>query len=138
MAILSSAFATGALPSSCALTSKADPVVAALATSFVFRDDASTSSPPPPPPLPHHVIPLAPSRKANQSLPSIDPLAKSQQASGKGAGKGREKEEREGEEMCERINGTEDLYEILGVGRKVGQEEVRRAFLGRSRLCHPE
>jgi hypothetical protein len=113
-------------------------VRAAPATSFVFRDDASTSAPPPPPSTANHVIPLAPSRKGNQSLPSSDHKPSVQNGTKGAGGKGREKEEREGEELCERINGTEDLYEILGVGRKVGQEEVRRAFLGRSRLCHPE
>lgn len=40
--------------------------------------------------------------------------------------------------MVDSINREEDLYKILGVGKKVKLEEIRRAFLGRSRVCHPE
>jgi curved DNA-binding protein CbpA len=40
--------------------------------------------------------------------------------------------------LVDRINNEEDLYRILGVARKAKTEEIRRAFLGRSRLCHPE
>ncbi|KAK4047332.1 hypothetical protein OIV83_005510 [Microbotryomycetes sp. JL201] len=36
------------------------------------------------------------------------------------------------------INETEDLYQILGVNKKAKSEEIRRAFLGRSRICHPD
>ena len=44
----------------------------------------------------------------------------------------------EGEEMVDAILVEEDLYRILGITRKAKGEEVRRAFLGRSRICHPE
>ncbi|KAM0750818.1 DnaJ-domain-containing protein [Meredithblackwellia eburnea MCA 4105] len=44
----------------------------------------------------------------------------------------------EGEEMCDTINEEEDLYRILGVPRKSKVEEIRRAFLSRSRVCHPD
>jgi curved DNA-binding protein CbpA len=30
------------------------------------------------------------------------------------------------------------LYEILGVGKRAKNEEIRRLFLGRSRIIHPE
>jgi curved DNA-binding protein CbpA len=32
----------------------------------------------------------------------------------------------------------EDLYEVLGVKRTAKAEEIRRGFLNRSRVCHPE
>lgn len=32
----------------------------------------------------------------------------------------------------------EDLYEVLGVKRNAKTEEIRRGFLNRSRVCHPE
>lgn len=40
--------------------------------------------------------------------------------------------------MVDQVNQEEDLYEILGVKRKVKTEEIRRAFLARSRVIHPE
>ncbi|KAK4055350.1 hypothetical protein OIO90_003188 [Microbotryomycetes sp. JL221] len=36
------------------------------------------------------------------------------------------------------INETEDLYKILGLNKKAKTEDIRRAFLGRSRICHPD
>lgn len=47
-------------------------------------------------------------------------------------------EKKEGEDLCKKINSEEDLYKILGVQKKVKVEEIRRAFLARSRICHPE
>ncbi|KAI5476700.1 hypothetical protein MNV49_007358 [Pseudohyphozyma bogoriensis] len=44
----------------------------------------------------------------------------------------------EGENLCSVINATENLYEILGVGKKAKSEEIRRGFLSRSRVCHPD
>lgn len=32
----------------------------------------------------------------------------------------------------------EDLYEVLGVKRNAKSDEIRRGFLNRSRVCHPE
>jgi hypothetical protein len=32
----------------------------------------------------------------------------------------------------------EDLYEVLGVKRNAKNDEIRRGFLNRSRVCHPE
>jgi hypothetical protein len=40
--------------------------------------------------------------------------------------------------MVDQVNVEEDLYEILGVKRKAKTEEIRRAFLARSRVIHPE
>lgn len=40
--------------------------------------------------------------------------------------------------MVDEMNLEEDLYKILGVHRRAKTEEVRRAFLNRSRICHPE
>jgi len=44
----------------------------------------------------------------------------------------------EAEDLVDSINGTDELYLILGVTRKAKSEEIRRGFLGRSRICHPE
>lgn len=44
----------------------------------------------------------------------------------------------EGEDLCDLINLSTNLYEILGVPRKAPQEHIRRAFLSRSRLIHPD
>lgn len=43
-----------------------------------------------------------------------------------------------GEELCETIIKLEDFYQILGVERKVSTEDIRRGFLSRSRIIHPE
>ncbi|CEQ41249.1 SPOSA6832_02952, partial [Sporobolomyces salmonicolor] len=44
----------------------------------------------------------------------------------------------EAEELVDRVNEQDDLYEILGVKRKGKTEEIRRAFLARSRVIHPD
>lgn len=44
----------------------------------------------------------------------------------------------EAEDLVDSINATDELYLILGVTRKAKSEEIRRGFLGRSRICHPE
>ncbi|GAA5997822.1 hypothetical protein JCM5350_005778, partial [Sporobolomyces pararoseus] len=44
----------------------------------------------------------------------------------------------EAEDLVDRINKTDELYEILGVGKRAKSEEIRRGFLGRSRICHPD
>ncbi|KAL8276321.1 hypothetical protein RQP46_011287 [Phenoliferia psychrophenolica] len=44
----------------------------------------------------------------------------------------------EGEDLCDTINEEEDLYRILGITKKAKGEEIRRAFLSRSRVCHPD
>lgn len=36
------------------------------------------------------------------------------------------------------IVNQEDLYEVLGVKRNAKNDEIRRGFLNRSRVCHPE
>lgn len=40
--------------------------------------------------------------------------------------------------MCDAICEEDELYAILGLRKKAKPDEIRRAFLGRSRLCHPE
>lgn len=47
-------------------------------------------------------------------------------------------DKREGERLCDDICDEDELYKVLGVGKRAKQEEIRRAFLSRSRLCHPE
>ncbi|BGP17496.1 hypothetical protein JCM10213_004408 [Rhodosporidiobolus nylandii] len=44
----------------------------------------------------------------------------------------------EPEDLVDRLNDEENLYEILGVGKKAKTEEIRRAFLARSRIIHPD
>jgi len=44
----------------------------------------------------------------------------------------------EAEDLVDAINETDELYLILGVTKKAKSEEIRRGFLGRSRICHPE
>lgn len=44
----------------------------------------------------------------------------------------------EAEELVDQINMEENLYRILGVKRRADAEEIRRAFLNRSKLIHPE
>jgi curved DNA-binding protein CbpA len=41
-------------------------------------------------------------------------------------------------ELCDYINSTHDLYLILSVPRKATTEIIRRAFLTKSRLIHPD
>lgn len=41
-------------------------------------------------------------------------------------------------QIVDAIVQEEDLYKVLGVGRKAKADEIRRGFLARSRVCHPE
>lgn len=50
----------------------------------------------------------------------------------------RAEEKLEGESLCISINQEEDLYAILGIGRKSTIDEIRRAFLGKSKIIHPD
>jgi hypothetical protein len=40
--------------------------------------------------------------------------------------------------VIDSIVAQEDLYEVLGVKRNAKTEDIRRGFLNRSRICHPE
>lgn len=70
----------------------------------------------------------------------------SSNATGNGSANGRggrpelsdDPDKREGELLCDAICDEDELYRVLGVGRRAKQDEIRRAFLSRSRLCHPE
>ncbi|KWU43768.1 DnaJ-domain-containing protein [Rhodotorula sp. JG-1b] len=42
------------------------------------------------------------------------------------------------EDLVDEINVEENLYKILGVKRRAKTDEVRRAFLARSRIIHPD
>lgn len=42
------------------------------------------------------------------------------------------------EDLVDEINVEENLYKILGVKRRAKTEEIRRAFLARSRIIHPD
>jgi hypothetical protein len=41
-------------------------------------------------------------------------------------------------QIVDAIVQEEDLYKVLGVSRKAKADEIRRGFLARSRVCHPE
>jgi hypothetical protein len=40
--------------------------------------------------------------------------------------------------VIDEILAQDDLYKLLNVGKKAKTDEIRRGFLHRSRLCHPE
>ncbi|GAA6050735.1 hypothetical protein JCM3770_006600 [Rhodotorula araucariae] len=44
----------------------------------------------------------------------------------------------EAEDLVDELNREDELYTILGVVRRAKTEEIRRAFLARSRLIHPD
>ncbi|GAA5874958.1 hypothetical protein JCM1840_007162 [Sporobolomyces johnsonii] len=76
-------------------------------------------------------------KHANPSAPPLSASAPTSAASSSdetvvGGGRG------EAEELVDRVNEQDDLYEILGVKRKAKTEEIRRAFLARSRVIHPD
>ncbi|GAA5824467.1 hypothetical protein JCM10212_003544, partial [Sporobolomyces blumeae] len=60
------------------------------------------------------------------------PTSSDQTGGGGGGARG------EAEDLVDAINRTDELYAILGVGRRAKAEEIRRGFLGRSRICHPD
>ncbi|GAA5841822.1 hypothetical protein JCM3766R1_005581 [Sporobolomyces carnicolor] len=74
-------------------------------------------------------------------IPSYNPskFRDSTSTSGPSASSRKHQEQRgEAEDLVDRINKTDELYEILGVGKRAKSEEIRRGFLGRSRICHPD
>lgn len=44
----------------------------------------------------------------------------------------------EAEDLVDELNCEDELYAILGVAKRAKTEEIRRAFLARSRVIHPE
>lgn len=40
--------------------------------------------------------------------------------------------------IIETLLQEEDLYKLLGIKRNAKMDEIRRGFLNRSRICHPE
>lgn len=69
--------------------------------------------------------------RAPSTLPAASPGAK-------GKARDRTDEMHAGIQLCQEVLHEDELYEILGVGRKASLDEIRRAFLGRSRVIHPE
>ncbi|GAA5930284.1 uncharacterized protein JCM15063_004764 [Sporobolomyces koalae] len=77
--------------------------------------------------------------KIASSSPSSSSRPSTPRASAAAAVKAKKASQRgEGEELVDSINQTEELYAILGVGKRAKQEEIRRGFLSRSRICHPD
>jgi hypothetical protein len=87
-------------------------------------------------------------------LPTSPPPSYASVASGKSSAPGStsQAQERVGEDgtrqrttaelakiaVIDSIVNQEDLYEVLGVKRNAKNDEIRRGFLNRSRVCHPE
>lgn len=135
------------------LTAKAD-AGRPTATNYAFsRTDALTSRDTTPPTSPTRQRSSAHRNSSNQRLarpshhcrsshlPTVSPSKGKRTGSRSGSSSEHESqgaEKREGRQLVDSINDEEDLYRILGVPKKAKAEEIRRAFLGRSRLCHPE
>lgn len=152
-ALLSPTFANTRVPPPKLARSSLLAYPAHTASSYVFQPNPSSSNPPSPS-TSASVRPTSPSSGASSSSdsrkhavaahrrthshrrnPSYLPTVSPSKAS---APRSLDAEKQEGEHLVDRINREEDLYKILGVNRKSKTEEIRRAFLGRSRLCHPE
>jgi len=41
-------------------------------------------------------------------------------------------------DLVDEILAEDDLYKVLGIGRTCQEDEIRRAYIGRSRVCHPD
>ncbi|BGP41317.1 hypothetical protein JCM10449v2_005294 [Rhodotorula kratochvilovae] len=133
------------------------------ASSYVFRTDASTSTAPPLPngtSLTSHKSGSPPSsassrrlsirRSPSQSrLPSASPpylngifSPSSSSTAVNGAIPESDEGDRpprgEAEDLVDELNREDELYTILGVGKRAKTEEIRRAFLARSRIIHPD
>lgn len=94
------------------------------AGSWMFRSDASTSS--------DQSQSLQQSAyRSKASLPSATPVTLPN-------GSSRTLEKLEGESLCDTINDEDDLYKILGTPKKSSVDTIRRQFLSRSRMIHPE
>ncbi|GAA99971.1 uncharacterized protein L969DRAFT_19559 [Mixia osmundae IAM 14324] len=44
----------------------------------------------------------------------------------------------EAHDLVDAINKEHDLYRVLGVAKRAKPDEFRRAYIGRSRICHPD
>lgn len=124
----------------CATRQRTDPPRLRSATAFVFRPDASSSRVPAglskstrrQGAILSNAGSSSSSSSSDSSSPTSSPPTDDDSSSFSAEGKP------EGEIMCDSINQEEDLYRILGITKLAKVEDVRRAFLGRSRVCHPE
>ncbi|GAA5839530.1 hypothetical protein JCM9279_005969 [Rhodotorula babjevae] len=135
------------------------------ASSYVFRSDASTSSAPPrsttgssSPSRASSTTPNSPSSAASRRLsvrrspsqsrlpsashPYLNGTASSSSASSSRPIPETDEADRpprgEAEDLVDEVNCEDELYATLGVGRRAKTEEIRRAFLARSRVIHPD
>ncbi|GAA6010654.1 hypothetical protein JCM11491_003012 [Sporobolomyces phaffii] len=153
MAIISFATSAASTTASYAFTA---------ATSYLRSDPASLSDSkenvPPPPLSPHSPLdpttPASPSARKLQRHNSSARRIPSYHASASTAARGtppdgsssasapphpkRRAARGDGEDLVDQINQTDELYEILGIGKRAKSEEIRRGFLARSRICHPD
>ncbi|KAM0790910.1 hypothetical protein ACM66B_004217 [Microbotryomycetes sp. NB124-2] len=74
----------------------------------------------------------------NTSPTSSNPATDSHSNTAQSKGTATTKDTTDAIALVNLINETEDLYKILGVNKKAKTEDIRRAFLGRSRICHPD
>ncbi len=86
-------------------------------------DSVAGNAPPPPPP------------PAASNSRSTGTGAAPQQSTGDAA---KDAARRAKLAVIDEILAQDDLYKLLNVGRKAKTDEIRRGFLNRSRLCHPE
>ncbi|GAA5922698.1 hypothetical protein JCM3775_006104 [Rhodotorula graminis] len=137
------------------------------ASAYVFRSDASTSSAPPrstgassPSRSTSSTSPSSPSFAASRRLsvrrspsqsrlpsaahPYLNGTASSSSSSSSSSRAIPETDEverpprGEAEDLVDEVNCEDELYAILGVARRAKTEEIRRAFLARSRVIHPD
>lgn len=113
---------------------------AATASSFVY-------GPPPPPPAASQTT-LHPKKKrktrrrhppgTKAAEPDAEPVA------GPSSAPAGPKARRKGGELgvaydlVDSINDERDLYKVLGLTKGAKSEDIRRAYIARSRVCHPE
>ncbi|GJN90163.1 hypothetical protein Rhopal_003162-T1 [Rhodotorula paludigena] len=134
------------------VASSAGSFAFATASSYVFRPDASTSAVRADSQLDSSTS-TSSSKASSRRLsirrsPSQSRLPSAHTGSGpisgghspsSGASSIAEQDERgEAEDLVDELNMQEDLYVILGVDRRAKTEEIRRAFLARSRVIHPD
>ncbi|GAA5905717.1 hypothetical protein JCM8208_000875 [Rhodotorula glutinis] len=134
------------------------------ASAYVFRSDASTSSAPlrstgsSSPSRSSSTSPSSPSSAASRRLsvrrspsqsrlpsashPYLNGTAPSSSSSSSRAIPETDEADRpprgEAEDLVDEVNCEDELYAILGVARRAKTEEIRRAFLARSRVIHPD
>ncbi len=108
-------------------------MVVSPATAYALRP--SVNEPPNPPPTGNPNLHTELIKLHGLKLP---PLPPANGTKGRHSDPHDDPEKLVGELMCDAICERDELYAILGLQNKANPDEIRRAFLSRSRLCHPE